>query len=163
MFLYPPAIFLGELSMKLSPNFYLAEFVNSETATRLGIDNTPSVDIIKALTYTATQLEDVRQLLNNKPIKINSGYRCPALNEAVGGAKNSAHMYGWAVDFVCPGHGIPFKIIQTLLKAKLPFDKCINERTWVHLSFDPRRRKQVMNVLQNEQRMKFYRMGYDGF
>ncbi len=147
------------IDMKLSPHFYLAEFIDSDKANEQNIDNTPSVDVIKALSQTAAHLEDVRKILGDKPIKINSGYRCQALNAAVGGAANSAHLYGFAVDFVCPSYGSPFKIIQTLRKSALKFDKAINESSWVHLSFDPRSRRSVMTAVQNEHGIKFYMMG----
>ena len=71
--------------MQLSPNFTLAEFTLSQTASRLNIENTPSSDVIKNLIVTAKGMEEVRKLLNSKPILISSGYRGVALNTTVRG------------------------------------------------------------------------------
>ena len=90
--------------MRLSANFTLAEFTKSQTATRKGLDNTPG----------AEHLENAKELFQNvvQPIRdnfgvtvINSGYRGPALNEAVGGSSKSQHCKGEAVDIECPGTG----------------------------------------------------------
>ena len=88
--------------MRLSTNFTLAEFTKSQTATRKGLDNTPGEE----------HLANAKELFTNvvQPVRdhfgvtvINSGYRGPALNEAVGGSSNSQHCKGQAVDIECPG------------------------------------------------------------
>jgi zinc D-Ala-D-Ala carboxypeptidase len=132
--------------MKLSPHFNLAELTQSQTAARKGIDNTPNSVIINNLTIVAANMETVRTLLNNLPISISSGYRSPALNKAVGGSKTSAHVEGWACDFICPAFGTPAKIVDLLKSSDLKFDQIIEEGTWVHISFAPTMRKQVMKA-----------------
>ena len=97
------------------------------------------------LTITAANLEKVRELLNH-PIIISSGYRSPAVNRAVGGAATSAHTKGWAVDFICPGFGSPVQVVEKLKSSDLIFDQIIEEGTWVHISFAPTMRKQVMKA-----------------
>lgn len=129
--------------MNLSENFTQEELTWSTTARRLGLDNTPPDDILANLTATAGGLEQVRALLGNHPIHIDSGYRCPELNKAVGGATNSAHMKGYAADFVCPDFGSPMDIVTALVASDIAFDKCIMEGTWVHISFDPQARRQA--------------------
>ncbi len=122
--------------MKLSAHFDLSEFVVSQTASRLGIDNTPPAEIIIALTRVAQWLEGVRILLG-VPIIISSGYRSPELNKAVGGSKTSQHMYGEAVDFTAPGFGGPRHVIDRILDAGMDYDQLILEfppSGWVHAS-----------------------------
>jgi hypothetical protein len=117
----------------LSPNFDLDKMVVSQTASRLGIDNTPSPEIISDLSVLClTLLEPARALLG-VPFHINSGYRCPALNQAVGGARTSAHLDGRAAD--CVPEGLDLEAaFDTLRKSDLPYDQIIFEcREWIHL------------------------------
>ena len=74
--------------MKLSAHFSLAELTVSQEAARRGIDNTPGPDVLKALEWNAANMEAVRSLLN-APVLISSGYRCPALNRAIGSASET--------------------------------------------------------------------------
>lgn len=126
---------------QLTDHFSLEELTASSAATRLGIDNTPTEEIKAHLQKLAYGLELVRVLLG-APMYIDSGYRCAALNKAVGGAINSAHMDGYAADFVCPQFGTPLQIAQAIASSSIKFDKCIQEGHWVHISFDPRMRQQ---------------------
>jgi zinc D-Ala-D-Ala carboxypeptidase len=123
--------------MQLTNNFSLEEFSFSETATRKGIDNTPHEDIMDNLTLTAMGMERVRTRLGSYPIHINSAYRSPKLNAAIGGSKTSKHMVGLAVDFTCPSAGSPMDICKILQRSKeeIGFDQLIHEGTWVHISF----------------------------
>lgn len=134
--------------MQLSEHFSLAEFTVSERAARLGLDNTPPPQILTRLqTVTAPQMERVRLRLGGFPIRATSVYRAPAVNLAVGGAKASAHVEGWAVDFVCPGFGSPLEICNRLATSGITFDQLIHEHgTWVHISFDPRRRGEILTI-----------------
>lgn len=132
--------------MNLTEHFSLAELTASATAQRLGIDNHPGLEIISHLTQLAVQLERVRHALGDNPLIISSGYRCPELNQAVGGARRSAHMEGWAADFTCPAFGTPLQIVRALTAANLPFDKLIQEGRWVHISFRPGARRQVLTA-----------------
>ena len=88
--------------MQLSNNFRLSEFTRSDTAKRLGIVNEcSSVEQVLNLAYLCHMvLQPLRDRFG--PIRINSGYRCPELNEAVGGAQNSHHMRGEAADIYLP-------------------------------------------------------------
>ena len=83
--------------MRLSKNFTLQEFTKSQTATRLGIDNTPNEEhMIAAKLLFENIVQPVRDHFG--PTVINSGYRGPELNEAVGGSTKSQHTRGEAVD-----------------------------------------------------------------
>jgi len=77
--------------MQLSQNFKLNEFTTSQTATRKGIDNTAPAPIVERLRMVANTLEQIRTLLGNHSIRISSGYRCLALNRAIGSGDSSAH------------------------------------------------------------------------
>lgn len=131
--------------MQLSPHFALREFTRSTTAARLGIDNTPSRDLLASLRHTASVLERIRahlgQLAGREvPIHITSGYRCPALNAAIGGARRSDHLTGCAVDFEAPDFGSPTRVAQALAGhlSALSIGQLINEFPdrdgWVHVS-----------------------------
>ena len=130
---------------RLSEHFTLEEMIFSSTAIRLSIDNSPSMPIVAHLTALAAGLEKVRALLG-APMHIDSGYRCPSLNSAVGGAKESAHMTGYAADFTCQAFGPPLSIVQAIVENGIKFDQCIQEGTWVHISFDPKLRGQVLTA-----------------
>ena len=127
---------------QLTKHFSLDEFCRSNTAVRLSIDQQPNARVRENLQHTAECMEEVRELLGH-PITINSGYRSFALNKAVGGAPNSDHCEGFAVDFVCPDFGTPREICIKIAEGGVMFHKLIYEGTWVHISFDPRSERSV--------------------
>ena len=86
----------------LTAHFTLDELTFSSVAQRLNIDNTPDQQTVGRLVICAMGLEKVRALLGS-PIHVDSGYRCPALNAAVKGVADSAHLQGYAADILCPG------------------------------------------------------------
>ena len=132
--------------IKLSEHFTLEELTFSATAQRKQIDNKPPAEVLDNMKRLAAGLEEVRAALGNKPMRINSGYRSPKLNRAVGGARLSAHMAGYAADFVCPEFGSPLKIVKALAATGIQFDKLIQEGTWVHISFAPEARRQMLTA-----------------
>ena len=88
--------------MRLSENFTLAEFTKSQTATRKGLENSPNEEHLAKAKELFENV--VHKVSDNFGITvINSGYRGPALNEAIGGSTNSQHCKGEAVDIECPG------------------------------------------------------------
>lgn len=137
--------------MQLSPNFSLAELTASETAERHGIDNTPTSEIIENLRHLASALQEVRTLLGNKPITINSGYRCPAVNEKLGSKPTSDHCKGLAADFVCPSFGSPDDIVRAIMASPIPYKQVIREfDRWVHIAVpapgeEPRRQALIID------------------
>ena len=121
--------------MKLSPHFSLEELTHSDTATRLDIDNTPTVEIIDNLTFLAEQLEDVRNLLGT-PMLVSSGYRSLSLNRHLGSKDTSAHTKGLAIDFISPSYGNPDSIVKAIVESSIEYDQVILEfGRWVHLAF----------------------------
>jgi len=132
--------------MQLSKNFKLNEFTTSQTATRKGIDNTPAAPIIERLRMLANTLEQVRTLLGDNSIRISSGYRCLALNRAIGSGDSSAHVQGYAVDFTCPNFGTPKEVANKIAQSAIKYDQIIYEGTWIHLSVDPRNRRDVLTA-----------------
>ena len=138
---------------QLSTHFTLPEATYSVTAKNSFINNIPPDNILSVMIVTADHMETVRELLG-VPIKINSWYRSPALNLAVGSKSTSQHLKGEAVDFVSPAFGSPLEIAKLLTanKDKLQFDQLILEHTWIHISFailTGKPRGQVLSLLHN--------------
>ncbi len=125
--------------MNLSTHFTLAELTASNKAVQLGLDNTPSEELIPRLVRTAEMLERIRSTLN-VPITVTSGYRGPAVNKAVGGVTSSDHTQGHAADIVAPSYGTPYEIARALapLVSTLGIGQLILEgvkgKQWVHVS-----------------------------
>ena len=133
------------MSEMLSSHFSLEELTHSEIATRKGLDNTPTPEVLANLMDLAATLERVRDLLD-APINVSSGYRSPKVNAAVGGSKTSAHCQGFAADFIAPQFGDPRAVCEKIRDSGLDFDQCIYEGKWTHLSIDPKMRGQVLTA-----------------
>ena len=123
-----------------SEHFTLEELCRSQVAVCLGIDNEPKrEDIIANLKRLAFHtLETVRLLNDNKPITITSGYRCKALNRAVGGVATSQHQNGCAADFVVGSAEENRRLFQKIKSSgSVPFDQLILEPKagWIHISY----------------------------
>jgi hypothetical protein len=140
--------------MRLSTNFSLQEFIKSQTATRQGLDNTPNEE---HLASAKVLFENVVQKVRDHfgVTVINSGYRGPALNEAVGGSTKSQHCKGEAVDIECPG--TPNYDVANWIKENLEFDQLILEfytpgipdSGWVHVSYKSEgNRKHVLTAMK---------------
>lgn len=131
------------MAVELTQHFTLEEMCRSGAALRRGIDNVPNageIDNLRRLCETI--LEPIRALLN-VPMHVNSGFRCPVVNAAVGGKGNSAHLDGRACDFVPIGMSLDHAM--GLIRASgLPFDQLILEYgAWIHVAIartgvDPR-------------------------
>ena len=144
------------MNTPVTMHFTIEELYASETAKRLGIDNTPSVQKMIHLVYLAAYVLEPLRVAMNRPIKISSGYRCEKLNKAVGGVYNSQHLKGQAVDIDIEGDMEFGKKVFNYIKDHLPFDQLIWEHNksgtyWVHVSFVfpdfGRNRKNVINNL----------------
>jgi hypothetical protein len=138
--------------MNLSKNFTLAEMVESPTARRRMIQEqfNPPVNVVKSLTELCKYiLQPLRDRVG--PIKVNSGYRAPRTNEAVGGAATSQHLRGEAADIegINMTNAQLFRLIQEM---ELPFDQLIwefgteREPAWVHVSYGIRNRRHVLYI-----------------
>lgn len=132
-------------------HFRMLEFLRSDTAARLKINNHPTLAHERNLRRTMKYMEVVRQM-GHGPIKITSGYRNPELNRLVGGVPDSDHALGHACDFYFPKWDIRFAApeLATALVAHptlwVPFDQFILEadRGVMHISFHPRGRRQIL-------------------
>lgn len=120
----------------ISKHISYEEATNSPTALRLKIKNEPNEDQLKAMKAVSVMCFEPLREWYNKPIKINSFFRCEALNTAVGGAKNSQHAKGEAID-MSAGNKEENKKLFDWCKANLIFDQLINEYdySWVHISY----------------------------
>jgi hypothetical protein len=145
--------------MNLTAHFSLEELVYSEDAAKDGINNTPSADVVTHLQLLAVGLESVRTLLCGQPLHVSSGFRCLQLNRAEHGVSDSAHLSGYAADFECPKFGVPIKIVEFLAKSGLKFDQLIQEGTWVHISFAPTMRQEVLTAHFNSAHKATYSTG----
>lgn len=136
--------------MKRIKYFSLAEFINSATAKRLSIDNTPTFEIVDNLNRLADYLDGIREKLG-KPILVSSGYRCPVLNKAVGGVANSQHQKGLAADLVCAD----MAKLESVLRETGGFDQLIKEHCkgsksfWFHVSVCARNGKPRNQIIMN--------------
>jgi len=128
--------------MQLSGHFSLKELTQSQTATRKGINNTPSPEHIEGLTDLCVQVLEPTRRHFGKPMVITSGYRSEALCEAIGSKKTSQHAKGMAADFEMFGEDN--KTLAKYIKSNLIFDQLILEfynstdpnSGWVHCSYD---------------------------
>lgn len=135
-------------------HFRMAEFLHSDTATRLKMSNAPTKEHEKNLRRTMKYMEVVRQM-GHGPIKITSGYRNPELNRLVGGVPDSDHALGYAADFYFPKWDIRFAAAELATALSnhpelwVPFDQFILEkdRGIMHISFHPRHRRQIKTQL----------------
>lgn len=121
----------------LSPNFTLEELTHSDTAIACGIDNTPDDAAVEQLELLASiTLEGIRAICGDHTLVVSSGFRCAALNSEVGGASNSAHLYGCAADFTIPDFGPPIDVCRAIEPhlIDLGIDQLIHENdSWVHV------------------------------
>lgn len=128
--------------------FSIKEMTKSNTATAKGINNTPDQTVTDNLTKLIETVLDPLREWYGKPIIVNSGYRCEALNKAIGGAKSSQHMLGEAADITVGSKEENEKLFD-YIKDNLEFDQLINESdfSWVHVSYrEGRLRKQVLEL-----------------
>ena len=122
--------------MKISEHITLEEATLSPTSLRLGIANQPDAETLERMKVVAAACFEPLRTWYAKPIKVNSFYRSAALNKAVGGARNSQHTLGEAID-MSAGTKEENKKLFDWCKENLKFDQLINEYdySWVHISF----------------------------
>lgn len=127
----------------LSKNFTYKEFEESETADKLGIDNTIKRDLIRnnIKELVLHILQPLRDKFN-VPIHINSGYRCLKLNAAIGGVPSSQHVMGQAADIIVEGKK-PIEVAKMIVEMGLPYDQIGLYDTFVHVSFSSRLRNHI--------------------
>lgn len=153
--------------MNLTEHFTLEEMVRSDTAERLGIDQTPDGIIENNLMNLAQGLERIRTLLGF-PLLVSSGYRSPPLERVICASdferfcrvhsypsddaswqlylKTKAHPQGFAADFTCPSFGPPTVIVSAIEASDIQFDQLIQEGSWVHFAIGSLSRRQVLTA-----------------
>jgi len=145
--------------MRLSANFTLHEMIKSETALRLGLDNSPSEEVITNLQMLCVNvLQPIRDYFQTG-VKVNSGYRSSEVNVAVGGSPTSDHCRGMAADIEIPG--LANFELAAWIRENLNFTQLILEfytpgipdSGWVHVSYNPENLKgQVMTAVKQNGR-----------
>ena len=119
---------------KLSENFTYEELTRSDTAVRLGVENTPNGAEIENLKRLAGLLQEVKKAIGGKAVMINSAYRSKAVNDAVGSKDSSQHRLGCAADLRVPGM-TPREVVEACIASKVAFDQIILEfDSWTHIS-----------------------------
>lgn len=131
--------------------FTIQELTISNTAQRKDIDNTPDQKAAAALTALVTNVLDPLREAWGRPIVVNSGYRCPKLNRAVGGVARSQHTKGEAADIrtLSNRRWENEQLFKLIVQLKLPFDQLIDEHgySWIHVSYsEGKNRRQVLHV-----------------
>lgn len=133
--------------------FTFAEFERSETAQKRKIDNTIPNNIKPNIVALVDNVLDPLRTLWGKPLIVNSGYRCPALNKVLkGSSKTSQHMSGQAADIDAGTRADNKALFHLLINSKLSFDQLIFEEgdidegpDWLHISYKDvgRNRRQI--------------------
>lgn len=158
--------------MRLTEHFSLEDLRRSDTAVRMGIDNTPGPEVIANASLAAMGMEKIRSVLG-VAIFVHSWFRCEALERLltrkdfdawcfrhgknIGTIETLAlawheyfsrkgHPQGYCIDFTAPSFGAPRQIVKSLKGSGIKFDQLIEEGNWVHASFDPRMRGEVMTA-----------------
>jgi hypothetical protein len=131
----------------MTPHFTLAELTHTDHRE---FDNTPNEAELANIRRLAEFLEQVKTVLGNKPIMVNSAFRSKAVNDAVGSKDTSQHRIGCAADFRVPGM-TPDQVVKAIIVANLPFDQVIREfDRWTHISIPnagvtPRKSKLIID------------------
>ena len=125
----------------ISKHISYKEGVYSITAIRRGIDNTPNNDQLLKMVSVAEEVFEPLRAYVGGPIKINSFFRCPELNTAIGGSSKSHHCKGQAVDIDDTFGRMTNAEMYNFIKDNLEFDQIIWEfgdddnPDWVHVSY----------------------------
>lgn len=128
--------------------FTKSELTRSDTARIRGIDNTPTPEASDALDALMWNVLDPIRRMWGKPIIVNSGYRCPKLNAAIGGSATSQHMKGEAADITAGDPTKNKELFDMIAQSAIPFDQLIDEKNyrWIHVSYRPNGRRNILHL-----------------
>lgn len=128
--------------------FTKSELTRSDTARILKIDNTPTPEASAALDALMWNVLDPIRRMWGKPIIVNSGYRCPKLNAAIGGSATSQHMKGEAADITADDPTKNKELFDMIAQSAIPFDQLIDEKNyrWIHVSYRPNGRRNILHL-----------------
>lgn len=138
---------------KLTEHFNWGEVTTSDTAKRLGLKNTPTPEAVQNLKALFANVIEPLRIAYGRPLQINSGYRSPAVNKAVGGVATSQHTTGQACDIepVQPGYEKDFALFVISKINELPIDQAIIEFAdnqgrpkWMHISHTATPRRNIL-------------------
>lgn len=152
-------------NVQLSQNFSLAEMVKSETALRHGLDNTPGEAEIENLRLLCEHVLQPLRDAYQRGIKVNSGFRAPDVNAAVGGSRTSDHCKGQAADIEIPGvanYDLASYISQYFYFTQLILEfytPGVPDSGWVHVSYDPNNLKRQVMTAMRENGKTVYKQG----
>ena len=130
-------------------NFTIQELTASPTAKAEKINNNPTPEAVENLKLLVDMVLDPLRDVYGKPIRVNSGYRSPALNRVLKGSKTSQHMKGQAADITAGSKQENKKLFDLAQKLNLPFCQLIDEKnfTWVHISYDKNNvKRQILHL-----------------
>jgi hypothetical protein len=140
----------------------MLEVSKSNTATRLGIDNTPKLSHLTNMKLLCENVFEPLREWAGVPIRISSGYRSEALNKAIGGSPTSQHCFGMALDLDNDGSTVTNKMIFDYIRENLDFDQLLwefgteNNPDWVHVSYSKgNNRKQVLEAYKEGGKTKY--------
>ena len=130
-------------------NFTIRELTASATAAAKKINNNPTLETAENLKQLVDNVLDPLRDAYGKPIRVNSGYRSPALNAAVKGSKTSQHMKGQAADITAGNKRENRKLFELAKELNLPYCQLIDEKnfSWVHISYDKNNvKRQILHL-----------------
>ena len=139
--------------MRVPRDFTIDELIRSATAERLGIDNFPPPEEMANLRQLAVKILQPLRDAWQRPIIVTSGYRSPALNKALGGARNSQHLMGQAADICATdpadNKALFLTAVRLIQEGTLQVGQLIDEYAyqWIHISLPtPRLRNQILHL-----------------
>ena len=152
--------------MKISDHITYAEAIHSNTAKRRGIDNTPNPTQVETMKVTAEKIFEPLRKFVGGPIKVNSFFRSPELNNAIGGSKTSQHCKGQAIDIDDVFGYKTNAEMYNWIKENLNFDQMIWEfgtdmnPNWVHISYvsDEDNRNRCLKAYKDEYNKTKYKV-----
>lgn len=137
----------------------MTELTRSATGKKAGIDNAPTPQITANLQALVDSTLDPLRELWGKPLRVNSGYRCPELNRLVGGSPNSSHMSGCAVDITAGSREENKRLWDMLVSSDIPYSKIIDEQdfSWIHVSYiRGNNRKERLKAVRQNGRWRYF-------
>ena len=116
--------------------------------TDSGLINSPSWEAIINLNELCEHVLDPLRIAFKRPIHINSGFRTPDINKAIGGAKNSQHCLAMAADITAGDKEMNKLLFDVILSSGIGFDQCIDEKDyrWIHISYNKKGRQQILHL-----------------
>ena len=124
---------------------HIRDLCFSRLAHERGLLNIPNNHQLNNLHRVIELGEQIRSLLDNRPIEVLSGFRTHEVNALLNAPANSAYVEGLAMDFICPDFGSPNEIVIAIAKSDLTFDQLIGKQSYVYVGLtDHKYRREVL-------------------